>query len=218
MKRKILSVCTGFLTALCIISGSIALPILIRPFYYAHITPLKLELISGKTYSQIVSAYNEMLDYCMGLTNEFSLGEFAFSAEGAAHFKDVRVLFILDLLVFFITALILIAIFVTLKIKGKGLYKFKGRSPLFFASLFVLGLFAAIGILASVDFTAAFEVFHKIFFAGKTNWTFNIYTDPIILVLPEQFFSNCAIFILLNLIVSCATLIIMDLIKKNPKK
>lgn len=222
MKSKILSFITSFCTALFVLSGSIALPILIRPFYYAHIKPLNLENISGKGYDQIVQAYNSMLDYCTGITNKFSLGSFEFSQQGAQHFEDVRNLFILDLAVFIVTAILLVVLAITLKIKKKRLYKPLGHSPQFYSAVFILGLFAILGILVSVNFTAAFEVFHKLFFAGKTNWAFDIFTDPIILVLPEVFFRNCAIFIFLNLIIFCATIIILDLTNyknksNNPK-
>ncbi len=214
--KKTLSFITAVASALCIISGSIALPILIRPFYYAHIKPLSLEQISGKAYAQIVDAYNKMLNYCMGLTNEFSLGEFEFTPDGAAHFLDVRKLFILDILVFLITAIFLVLLFIALKRKNMSLYKPFGYSPLFFAAVFILVFFATIAMLVSINFNAAFKIFHKIFFAGKTNWSFNIYTDPIILVLPEEFFRNCAIFIFSALIIVCATIIVLD-IKRHKK-
>lgn len=217
MKKKLLSFFTSIVTALLILSGSIALPILIRPFYYAHIKPLNLEQISGKGYNAIVNAYNSMLNYCTGLTNKFSLGEFAFSDEGAEHFKDVRKLFILDITVFLLCAIILAALIIVLKHKKIKLYRPLNFSPQFFSAVFILGLFLVLGGLVSLNFTAAFEIFHKIFFAGKTNWTFDILTDPIILVLPEVFFRNCAIFIFLNLIVSCASIIIIDIIKRKKR-
>lgn len=215
-KNKSLFFVTLVMSALCIISGSIALPIFIRPFYYAHIKPFNLEQISGKTYEQIVDAYNKMLNYCMGLTNEFSLGEFEFTPDGAAHFLDVRKLFILDILVFVITAIFLCLLFIMCKRKKVNLYEPLGYSPWFFAALFILVNFVTIAMLVSINFNAAFKIFHKMFFAGKTNWSFNIYTDPIILVLPEEFFRNCAILIFSVLIILCISIIVLD-IKRHKK-
>ena len=40
---KLLSVVLSVLTALVVLTGSIAVPLLCRPFYYAHIGPLGLE-------------------------------------------------------------------------------------------------------------------------------------------------------------------------------
>ena len=54
-------------------------------------------------------------------------------------------------------------------------------------------------------------VFHTLFFPGKTNWIFDWRTDPIILFLPEAFFRNCALLILLLLVFWCAVLIAADL-------
>ena len=52
-----------------------------------------------------------------------------------------------------------------------------------------------LGILAALDFNRAFVVFHSIFFPGKSNWIFDYRTDPIILVLPQNFFMHCAMLI-----------------------
>ena len=44
--------------ALVLLTGSVALPILVRPFYYAHIEPLGLERKSGLSREEIVRAYD----------------------------------------------------------------------------------------------------------------------------------------------------------------
>ena len=62
-----------------------------------------------------------------------------------------------------------------------------------------------------LDFQRAFVVFHTLFFPGKTNWLFDWRTDPIILFLPEAFFRNCALLILILLVFWCAVLIAADL-------
>ena len=41
------------------------------------------------------AAYGDVMDYCLGLRPDFAAGVLPFSAEGASHFADVRVLFIL---------------------------------------------------------------------------------------------------------------------------
>ena len=66
------------------------------------------------------------------------------------------------------------------------------------------------GALAAVDFNRAFVIFHTLFFPGKTNWLFDWRTDPIILLLPEDFFRNCALLILALLVFWCAVLIAAD--------
>lgn len=74
----------------------------------------------------------------------------------------------------------------------------------------LLGLFLVIGVLAALDFDRAFVVFHSLFFPGKSNWLFHPDADPVILILPEVFFRNCAIFIALTLLAVCAAVILWD--------
>ena len=44
---KLLSVVLSVLTGLLLVSASVAVPLLCRPFYYAHIGPLDLESTGG---------------------------------------------------------------------------------------------------------------------------------------------------------------------------
>ena len=95
--RKLLSVFAAFAMALTILTGSIALPLVIRPFYRAQIEPLSIPARSGLTAEQIGAAFDDVMDYCLGKRPDFAAGVLPFSAEGASHFADVRVLFILNL-------------------------------------------------------------------------------------------------------------------------
>ena len=67
------------------------------------------------------------------------------------------------------------------------------------------------------DFAAGvlpFTVFHSIFFPGKDNWLFDPVTDPVILILPEAFFRNCAIAIVTVLLTVCIMLVVTG--RKRP--
>ena len=94
---KLLSLLTALATAVLVLSGSIAVPILCRPFYYAHIEAMSLPEYTGLTVDQIKQAFDEMLDFCLGLRQDFSVGVLSWSESGRDHFADVRVLFQLDL-------------------------------------------------------------------------------------------------------------------------
>jgi integral membrane protein (TIGR01906 family) len=101
------------------------------------------------------------------------------------------VLFDLNALVLVGSALVVAAIFLARKrCKLPSL-----RPAAFWAGVSALTLPIVVGTLAAMDFDRAFVIFHRIFFPGKDNWIFNYYTDPIILVLPQTFFMNCAILI-----------------------
>ena len=68
-------------------------------------------------------------------------------------------------------------------------------------------LILLVGALAATDFDRAFTVFHGIFFPGKDNWLFDPATDPVIVLLPEEFFRNCAIAIGVSLLGLCLLLL-----------
>ena len=181
---KLLSLFTGVFTALLVLSASIAVPLLCRPFYYAHIKALNLDGYTGLSVEQIKEAFDQVMDYCLGLRPDFAAGVLPFSASGASHFADVLL----------------------------------GHGPGFWAAIGLGGLFLIVGGLAATNFERAFVVFHSIFFPGKTNWLFDWRTDPIILLLPEDFFRNCAILILTLLVFWCVVLIAADLLAQCRRK
>lgn len=84
----------------------------------------------------------------------------------------------------------------------------------FWAACGLGGLFLLIALLAALDFDGAFTVFHSIFFPGKDNWLFDPVTDPVILILPEAFFRNCAIAIVTVLLTVCIMLVVTG--RKRP--
>ena len=89
--------------ALLVLSASIAVPILFRPFYYIQIDALRLPERTGWPEGVIREAYDEVLDFCV-LGTPFGTGELSWSESGRSHFADVRVLFRADFLVLGVTA------------------------------------------------------------------------------------------------------------------
>lgn len=210
--NKLLSVIMSLAVALALLCGSIAVPILVRPFYYAQIEPLGLEESSGLSREEIIEAYDEVLDFCTGVSAEFSAGVLPFSEDGEAHFADCRRLFILDFVVFGASVLTVAALY--LRDKRKSLHHFGSRRPAFWGAAVGTAALALIGLLATADFNRAFTVFHTVFFPGKDNWIFNASTDPVIRIMPERFFLNCAVLIAAVYIVSAALVMITSQKKK----
>lgn len=208
---KLLTILLSAAIGLTLLAGAIAAPILCRPFYYAHIDPLGLEAQTGLTQEDIRTAYDEMLDYCLG-GKEFSTGVLRWSDSGKDHFTDVRALFLLDLRVLAAGAAALLLLLLAGRLCRRAPARLLGRGPCFWAGAGLGGAFLIVGVLAALDFDRAFVLFHSIFFPGKTNWLFDPSSDQIITILPEQFFMNCAILILGILILGCAALIAGDLI------
>ena len=215
MKNGIFTFLTGFLIAILIITVSIGLPIYVRPFYYYQIDALNIEEYSGADRETIIEAYDELLDYLTIPGNEFKTGKFKYSESGKAHFVDCKVLFDLNLYAL-ITAVLGLAILFILNISGCfKLCRPFGKHVMFSSGLFTLGGFAVIGGLAATDFDRAFTIFHQLFFPGKSNWLFSWWEDEIIRILPQDFFMNCAILILVSIITLCILAIILGGVSKK---
>ena len=216
-ESKVLSVLMALLTALLVVSGSVAVPLLLRPFYYAHIEFFDLTQY-GVTVEQIKVAYDQMMDFCIGLRPDFAVGDLIFSQEGMEHFVDVRKLFLLDLWALGLSAAALIAVLVYCKVRKVRPALLKGHTAGFWGAVGLGITFAVVGALAATDFNRAFVIFHSVFFPGKTNWMFDWRTDPIILLLPEGFFMNCAILILALVLVWCVALVAADILAGKKRR
>lgn len=191
--------------ALAVLTGSILPVLLVRGFYTVQIGPLGICEASGLTGQQAAEAYGDVMDYCMGRRPDFAAGVLPFSAEGASHFADVRVLFILDLAVLAVTLLFLLGLWIACR-RRTALPRLAGRTPGFWAACGLGGGILIVAALAATDFGRAFSFFHSVFFPGKENWLFDPATDPVILLLPEEFFRNCAIAIAASLLLLCLVL------------
>lgn len=206
MSSKTVAVILAIAYAFFILTFSIGLPIYFRPFYYAHIKPLNLEGISGRSFAEIKFAYDELLDYLVFGT-PFGMGDFKHSESGQSHFADCKTLFDLNGIVLLITAAILLfALIYRLKTK-EDFATLKGYSPSFWGSVVLLVVIALVGLYGAIDFDGLFVAFHTVFFPRKTNWWFDPTTDEIILVMPWEFFRDCAILIGVSVVVLCAIFI-----------
>ena len=209
---KLLSLLLAIAAALILLTGSIAAPILCRPFYYAHIGPMELCEQTGWTEEEIRTAYDEMMDFCLG-GETFSTGVLRWSEEGKQHFVDVRQLFLLDLRVLGASVLALIVLLILARLFRRRPALLGGKPFLFWSGSGLAAVFVVVGALAATNFDRAFTIFHQLFFPGKTNWLFDPDTDEIIRILPQDFFMHCAILILALLLLGCVVFML-----RRPKK
>lgn len=222
--KKIINITLTAVFCLCLVlfmlTFAIGLPIYGRFFYYLQIKLLDMENNTGWSYETIKKAYDEVLNFCtLPWVKEFSAGSLKFSAEGAAHFADCKVLFNLNFGVLVSSAAVLLTTILLNKFKVITLLKIKGhRAYLISAAVAVALPLLVILIIAAVGFDEAFAGFHAMFFPGKDNWVFDPRTDEIIRVMPEEFFMNCAIIIASGLIGFAAALISADLILYNRER
>ena len=197
-KALFISVSIVYIVSLVLfaISFSINLPIYFRPFYYALIKPLNivndLNASTGGSYitKDVIEAYNEVLNFCCFFT-KFGTGKLAWSEEGMSHFKDCQGLFLLDSTIMLVSGLLIGGVHILKRLKIVEPYKLSHL----ISGISAIALPAIIGVLASINFEKAFEIFHHIFFPGKENWLFDERYDQVILIMPMNFFMACAILI-----------------------
>ena len=127
--------------------------------------------------------FNVLMDY---LTNPLSqvleMPDFPSSASGIHHFVVVKGLFHLAQGV----AVVTLPIFYLFwkQVIQKGFLPLYRRALLIILSLpLVLGLVAVF-----IGFEQFFTLFHQILFVGDDTWLFDPAKDPVILILPENFF------------------------------
>ena len=210
-RSKLLAVVLAMTTAAFILSVSVAVPILLRPFYYAHIGALGLEERTGLSREQMIQAYDEVMDFCTGRAEEFSAGILPWSVSGRAHFSDVRGLFLLDLRAALVSGTILLGWMLLGRKSPVRPYRFFGHGFTVWGSMGLAAAIMVIGGLAALDFERAFVLFHAVAFPGKYNWYFDPRVDGIIRILPVAFFQNCAVLILLLIALQCAGCMCLDL-------
>lgn len=216
MKSKVYFLILTVASMLAVLSASIAVPLLCRPFYYAHVSLLDLPAQTGWSTAEIHQAFNEMMDYCL-LGAPFGTGVLRWSQEGLAHFADCAVLFRLDLGVLLLSLFVLLLCTVAYR-RGLRPARPLQRGASFWSGSILAAVFLLTAALAATNFDRAFVIFHKLFFPGKDNWLFDPATDEIILVLPQVFFRNCAILIVAVLLLCCLGMILYDLTRSRKKK
>lgn len=215
-----------FITVLVIfiLTFSIGLPIYCRFFYYIQINTLDL---SGKaaeygiqaSFSQIKEAYDEVLNFCTLPNRDFGTGIFKWTESEKGHFADCKVLFDLNLGLLICSGIISLTLILLNRFKVITFVKPLKRRAYFWAAVIALALPVVIFLLVLiVGFDRAFAAFHAVFFPGKENWTFNPDTEQIIIVMPEEFFMNCAVIIGVGLIAFSGALIATDLILAYKEK
>lgn len=213
--NRILTATLSVFLVLLVITFSIGLPIYVRAFYYMQIEKLGIPEYTGYSVEEIKDAYNEVLDFLVLPNREFGTGVFKWSEDGKSHFEDCKKLFDLNITIFIISLVVVVALVILNKKKVFALSRPFGFNFLFICGASTLGFFAVLGGLCAIDFDKAFTIFHAIFFPGKDNWMFDYRTDQIILAMPQDFFMNCAILIASSVIIICIGFIAYGIIEKK---
>ncbi len=206
MKYKVL---ISVLIALCTLLVSIALGLgiihLTGFIYDIDLNALDIPETSGYSKEICLENYDYVMEYLAPFNDsEFELPSMEYSNIGSIHFEDCRTVFNTIYLLGVICFAILVLIFVFIK-TDKLIFKLSG--------ILTLGLPLFTGLAMAVNFDWAFTFFHKVVFNDQ-NWIFHPDHDPIITILPEEFFMHCGIFIAFVVVLCAAGLFIRGCTKK----
>ncbi|MBU3160913.1 TIGR01906 family membrane protein [Clostridium frigoris] len=187
---------------------SVNFTLLFKPLYYMDIGILKIEHSSGLNKLELKSNYDYVITYLTENKNEeFNLPTLSSSIHGKIHFKEVKTIFDKLRIILFFTILISIIGIVINKKRKKTKY-------LLTSSICLIVIPALLLIPFLINFDKSFTTFHHIFF-NNNYWLFDIKLDPIITILPQNFFFHSAI-LMISLITMCSITLI--LIYKRTKK
>ena len=212
MKNTVCKILFTISLVLLLWTASACVPFYFRDFYFMQMDSLGICEEAGKTPQQVKDAYNDMLDFLV-FNKDFKLGDFEYTEDAKAHFQDVKALFGGILIVMLVSFIVVVTLLI-LQMKKKISLKMWGFHAGFYASIFAITLPCVILAFSAINFRAAGEFFHYILFPGKSNWVFYPSQDPIIKILPVQFFVNCAILIVCVLLFLAAIVIICSIISK----
>lgn len=196
--KKVINVVFSIILSVLIISAIIKFTVGFKQLYYLDIDYLNIPAISGLSEEDIKKNYDYMIYYNLSkYENEFELPSIKSSENGKIHFEEVRDIFqILDKI--FNISLILSIIGLIINLLNKNIEFLKTTSK----TLILIPLILTLPIV--INFEGSFILFHKIMF-NNDYWIFDPNLDPVINILPEEFFFHSGLMILILIMISSIT-------------
>ncbi|HAT4783589.1 TPA: TIGR01906 family membrane protein, partial [Clostridioides difficile] len=200
--KKFLNVLFSVCISIVIIVGVINFTVGFKQLYYFDIDYLNISELSGLSEDDIKLNYDYLIDYNLNKNvSEFKLPTLKSSPQGKIHFEEVRNIFqninklAKLLLVVFLVGIIL-------SVKNKNIKILKTTS----ITLIIMPLLLTVPIL--LNFEKSFIIFHKLLFRNDY-WIFNPDLDPVINMLPEEFFFHSGMMILILILLVSILLFVM---------
>lgn len=178
----------GLMIVLFIISFAVVFVLYMKPLYYIDITVMGLEKASGKDAATIRRNYDTVISY-MYLWNRGPLNfpDFAMSQHGRIHFADCKKIFDAVQVICAVSGLWTLT--AGIRHRHSSRYKYLRN-----AGIIAILIPAVLIVLATLDWQKFFITFHSIFFRNNY-WLFDPAADPVILILPDEFFLQCVVII-----------------------
>lgn len=189
-KFKLSDFFIGILFLLFFISLSVIILLNTDFIYYNCIDIFDLEKSTGLPKRIIINNYRALMDYCSPFySGTLSFPNLPSSSSGLSHFEETKILFN-TMYTVFVTNLLLLSLIIFRK------HRKKENDYLLTSAITILLLPCITALLTAINFDWTFTMLHKILFRNN-DWLFDSRTDPIILLLPQEYFKYCAILIYL---------------------
>ena len=193
--RKIINLIFSVIFSVLIIITIVKFTVGFKQLYYFDINYLNIPILSGLSKEEIKENYDYMIDYNLGKDKkEFELPTIKSSKQGKIHFEEVRDIF-QSMNKMFNILLLLSMIGVVINILDKNIEVLKTTSK----TLILLPMMLMLPIV--INFSGSFVLFHKIMF-DNDYWIFDPSLDPVINILPEEFFFHAGVIILILIIIA----------------
>lgn len=183
----------SFLFLFSFIGLGLLFVLLFRPLYLFDLHFFNLPETTGYSKEEILLNYDYLIRTCLPFFHDtFQFPTMPSSASGIQHFEEVRHIFYTIYALSFSSIVLLVPI---LRQKKKN----QDFRYLKFSGILVLILPVLLAVLSIISFHTVFVTMHTVLFRNDL-WLFDPDTDPIINILPEEYFFHCAAALFLFLI------------------
>ncbi len=194
--------------SLLIIGSSTMITVGFKQLYYFDINYLKISEQNNLTKEEIKRNYDYMIDYNLNkISGEFELPTIKSSPEGKVHFEEVKEI-VQNVIKLLIVSLIITIVGIIVNLKNNNIEFLNITSKL----VIILPILVAIPML--INFDKTFVVFHKLMF-DNDYWIFDPSKDPVINILPQEFFFHAGLLIVMLILLSS---VVLNIIYKYYKK
>lgn len=192
-----------------IITLAIVFTIFFKPLYYSDMHRLGIDITTGLDQEVIKHNYDVLIQYqSIFYQGALQLPDFTMSTAGRIHFAEVKQIFEVIQIVMVLSG-ISSMVLIYQQIKQKE-YRF-----LRLTSILTIVVPSILAVIVMMNFDVAFVLFHKLVFRNDY-WIFDYQSDPIISILPQDFFMHC--FIMIICIVIILSIICLMLYRHKQKQ
>ena len=184
MNKKIRDHLFVFNNVLWVITTAVVLTLVVAPcIHQMDVEKYALDVYSGLSTEQIKSEFSHLVGYLwLWHRQPLQLSYFPMSQTGIIHFAEVKV-FVDWIQIIWIITTIFLVIGTKKRLQKKEILFLKQTA------MVTCALLGTLFLVALVAFDRLFVIFHQIVFRNEY-WIFSTATDPVIKILPEEFFMH----------------------------